>query len=138
MNILVSACLMGENCKYNGSNNLNQNVVDYLKGHTVMELCPEMLAGMDCPRACAEIVNGRIMTEHGEDVDAQYRRGVALALQQMKGSKIDLAILQSRSPTCGVNSIYDGTFSGKLIEGQGLFAKSLCEMGIRVVDSEEF
>lgn len=138
MNILVSACLTGQNCKYNAGNNLNRNVVDYIESHHVIEICPEMLAGMECPRACAEIVNGRIMTQHGVDVDAEYRKGVELALQQINGSKIDLAILQSRSPTCGVNSIYDGTFHGKLIKGQGLFAQALCKKGIQVVDSEEF
>ncbi|MBW9145836.1 DUF523 domain-containing protein [Clostridium sp. CM027] len=138
MNILVSACVIGQNCKYNGGNNLNRSVVEFIQRHTVIEICPELLTGMKCPRACAEIVNGIVMSENGENVDAEYRKGVELAMEKIKGQKIDLAILQSRSPTCGVNTIYDGSFSGTLIEGHGLFTEAIIEKGIRVVDSENF
>lgn len=138
MNILVSACVTGQNCKYNGGNNLNRSVVEFIQGHNVIEICPELLTGMKCPRACAEIVNGIVMSENGENVDAEYRKGVELAMEKIKGQKIDLAILQSRSPTCGVNAIYDGSFSGNLIEGHGLFAEAIIEKGIKVVDSENF
>lgn len=138
MNILVSACVVGQNCKYNGENNLNRSVVEFIQRHNVIEICPELLTGMKCPRACAEIVNGIVMSENGENVDAEYRKGVELAMEKIKGQKIDLAILQSRSPTCGVNTIYDGSFSGTLIEGYGLFTEAIIEKGIRVVDSENF
>lgn len=138
MNILVSTCVIGQNCKYNGRNNLNKSVVEFIQGHNVIEICPELLAGMKCPRACAEIVNGIVMSENGENVDAEYRRGVELAMKKIKGQKIDLAILQSRSPTCGVNTIYDGSFSGTLIEGHGLFTEAIIEKGIRVIDTENF
>lgn len=129
---------MGRNCKYNGKNNLNEAVVQYTKGHNVLEICPELLAGMSCPREAVEIVEGVIMTENGDNEDIQYRKGVELALEEIKNKNIELAILQSRSPTCGVNEIYDGTFSGRLIKGSGLFAKALIDMGINVADSEDF
>lgn len=137
MNILVSACLTGDNCKYNGGNNLNEKVVKYIKGHNVIKICPEKLSGLGCPRPCAEILNGVVINENGENVDAEFHKGVELAVKKIEGQKIDLAILQSRSPSCGVKSIYDGTFSGKLVKGQGLFAKALIEKGVKVIDCED-
>ena len=137
MNILVSACLTGQNCKYNGGNNYNQNVVDFIKGHNVINICPELLGGLGCPRDSVELVDGIFMTNKGKNVDAQFRKGVALAMEKIRSQNIDLAILQSRSPTCGVNQIYDGTFQGTLIKGQGLFAKTLNEEGIEVKDCED-
>ncbi|WP_435789835.1 DUF523 domain-containing protein [Clostridium sp.] len=138
MNILVSACVVGQNCKYNGGNNLNSSVVEFIQRHNVIKICPELLTGMKCPRPCAEIVNGIVMSENGENVDAEYRKGVELAMEKIKGQKIDLAILQSRSPTCGVNTIYDGSFGGTLIEGHGLFTEAIIEKGIMVLDSQNF
>lgn len=137
MNILVSSCLLGCNCKYNGKNNLNKAVVDFVAKHNVISVCPEILAGMSCPRPCAEIVQGIVMDENGKNIDEAYRKGVALALEKISNQNIDLAILQSRSPTCGVNEIYDGTFTGTLIPGQGLFAKALMDRGIKVIDAED-
>lgn len=138
MKVLVSSCLMGYNCKYNGGNNLNTKVVDFLRDKEVIEICPEMLGGMSIPRPCAEMVNGIIMESNGKNVDKEYRKAVELALEKIKGEDIDFAILQSRSPTCGVNKIYDGSFTGKLIKGRGLFAKALINRGYKVVDSEDF
>lgn len=137
MNILVSACLTGHNCKYNGGNNYNQNVMDFIKGHNIIKICPELLGGLGCPRDSVEMVQGIYMTKNGKNVDAEFHKGVALATEKIHAQNIDLAILQSRSPTCGVNQIYDGTFQGVLIKGQGLFAKTLSEMGIPVKDSED-
>ncbi len=135
MKILVSACLLGCNCKYNGGNNLNRRVIDYVKNREVIEICPEIMAGAGAPRPCAEIVGGRIKDEHGADVDKVYRTGVLLALQAIAGEKCELAILQSRSPTCGVNEIYDGSFTGKLIKGRGIFAQALIDAGYSVMDA---
>lgn len=137
MNILVSACLTGSNCKYNGGNNFNQSVLDFIKGHNVIKICPELLGGLGCPRDSVEMVDGVFMTKNGKNVDTEVRSGVTLAMEKVRKQNIDLAILQSRSPTCGVNQIYDGTFQGALIKGQGLFAKSLIEEGIPVKDSED-
>lgn len=137
MKVLVSSCLMGINCKYNGKNNKNQSVIHFLKEKDVICICPELLTGMGSPRPCVELVNGIAMDENGNNVDREFRSAVALALSQIQNEEIDFAILQSRSPTCGVNQIYDGSFTGKLIPGMGLFAKALKEKGYRVIDAEE-
>ena len=106
MKVLVSSCLMGINCKYNGKNNKNQSVIHFLKGKDVICICPELLTGMGSPRPCVELVNGIAMDENGNNVDREFRSAVALALSQLQNEEIDFAILQSRSPTCGVNQIY--------------------------------
>lgn len=137
MKVLVSACITGHNCKYNGGNNLNPKVIDFLKDKEIIEICPEMLAGMSIPRSSAEIVDGYVMECSGKNVHSEYEKAVRLALERIKNVDIDLAILQSRSPTCGVNKIYDGSFDGKLINGKGMFANALIEMGYQVMDSED-
>lgn len=137
MKVLVSACITGCNCKYNGGNNLSLKVMEFLKNKEIIEICPEMLAGMSIPRASAEIVDGCVTEANGKNVDKEYRKGVELALEKIKEEDIDLVILQSRSPTCGVNKIYDGSFTGKLIDGQGLFSKALICAGYKVIDSED-
>ncbi|MDE7282469.1 MAG: DUF523 domain-containing protein [Lachnospiraceae bacterium] len=137
MKVLVSACLLGENCKYNGMNNYNNKVIEFIRGHEVIAVCPEVLGGLNVPRKPAEIVDGMIMTEEGISVNKEFREGAYLALKQALNEKIDMAILQSRSPSCGVNQIYDGTFSGKLIEGQGVFAEMLKRAGVKVIDAED-
>ena len=137
MKVLVSACIMGSNCKYNGKNNVNIRAINFLKDKDVISICPEVLAGMKIPRSCAEIVNGRVVDETGNDVSLEYDKAVSIALSKIKNENIDLVILQSRSPTCGVNQIYDGSFTGKLIGGMGLFAKELKQRGYKVIDVEE-
>ena len=105
MKILVSACIMGVDCKYNGKNNKNLAAINYLKDKEIICICPEQLAGMATPRPCAEIVNGVVTDENGNDVDLEYKRAVSMALSKIQHEDIELAILQSRSPTCGVNQI---------------------------------
>lgn len=137
MKILVSACLLGENCKYNGKNNYNEAIIEFLKGHEVIAVCPEALGGLSIPRKPAEIVRGVVMTEEHISVDREFRKGAAIALKQALDGKVDMAILQSRSPSCGVRQIYDGSFSGKLVEGRGVFAEMLKEAGIKMVDAAD-
>lgn len=137
MKILVSACLLGKNCKYNGGNNLNQGVLEFIEGHEVIGVCPEQLGGLSTPRLPAEIVAGLVTNKEGVSVDAQFRKGAQTALAVALEKKVDLAILQSRSPSCGVKEIYDGSFSGKKIKGQGVFAKLLSARGIKVLDAED-
>lgn len=137
MKILVSACLLGKNCKYNGDNNLNQSVLDFIEGHEVIGVCPEQLGGLSTPRLPAEIVEGVVTNKEGVSVDAEFRKGAQEALAAAFENKVDLAILQSRSPSCGVKEIYDGSFSGKKIKGQGVFAKLLSAHGIKVLDAED-
>lgn len=137
MKILVSACLLGENCKYNGGNNYNPAVAEFVKGREVLALCPEMLAGMGCPRTPIEIVDGVLMDRRGNNVDRRMRQAVETAMALICREEIDCAILQSRSPTCGVNQVYDGSFSGKLVPGSGIFAQALRRAGYRTIDAEE-
>ena len=136
MRIMVSACLLGENCKYNGGNNYTPELVRLLEDHTVIPVCPEVLGGLPTPRVPAEIVNGKVMNRNGESVDEAFRKGAEKALETAMREKPDLIILQSRSPSCGVKEIYDGTFSGRKIPGQGIFAGMLTEAGFTVVDAE--
>ena len=137
MKIMVSACLLGENCKYNGGNNLCPELVRLLEGHTVIPVCPEVLGGLPTPRVPAEIVNGKVMNLNGESVDEAFRKGAEKAMETAKREKPDLIILQSRSPSCGVKEIYDGTFSGRKIPGQGIFAELLTKAGFIVLDVED-
>ena len=135
--VLVSGCLLGENCKYNGGNNYNPRVVEFLKDKEVISICPEMMAGMGCPRNPIEIVDGVLTDCHGKNVDSLIRKSVMEIMERIRDEEIQCAVLQSRSPTCGVNQVYDGTFSGKLIPGSGVFAKSLMDAGYRVIDGED-
>ena len=135
--VLVSGCLLGENCKYNGGNNYNPRVVEFLKGKEVISICPEIMAGMGCPRNPIEIVDGVLTDCHGKNVDSLLRKSVMEIMDRIRDEEIQCAILQSRSPTCGVNLVYDGTFSGKLIPGSGVFAKSLMDAGYLVIDGED-
>ena len=137
MKVLVSACLMGENCKYNGGNNYHPAVVEFVKDKEVITVCPEMMADMGCPRIPIEIVNGVLKDRNGNSVEAAMQEAIAKALDMLKNEEIMCAVLQSRSPTCGVNEVYDGTFSGKLIPGSGVLAQALKEEGYRVIDAED-
>lgn len=136
MKIMVSACLLGENCKYSGGNNRNEKVLEYIKGHEVFPVCPEVMGGLPTPRVPAEIVCGTVINKDGVNVDREYRLGAEIALEIAKREQIDLAILQPRSPSCGATEIYDGTFSGRRIPGHGVTAALLMENGFCVIDAE--
>lgn len=215
MKILCSACLLGENCKYNGGNNYSEvlaryieevslmaklqvetqsvnrkhfsKIIDPMELSKIMErmepsklmesmtprkimepikpmecmessktresiemmtpdrervveiipVCPEVLGGLPTPRTPAEIVNGEVRTRDGQSVDREFRQGAWQALKIAREKQVDVAILQSRSPSCGVKEIYDGTFSGTRIAGSGIFASLLKEHGIEVIDVED-
>ena len=137
MKILVSACLLGENCKYNGGNNYSPAVASFVKGKEILPICPEMMAGMGCPRTPIEIVDGVLMDREGNNVDALMRKAVADAMEWIREEEIRCAVLQSRSPTCGVNQVYDGSFSGKLVAGSGVFAQALQEAGYQTIDAAD-
>ena len=135
--ILVSACLLGENCKYNGGNNLDPAVLEFLRGQEVLPVCPELAAGLGCPRPPVEIVNGVVTDRDGNVVDGALRRAVEEILQNLKGKDISCAVLKSRSPTCGVRQVYDGTFTGTLKDGMGILAEALYNAGYLVIDAED-
>ena len=137
MKIAVSACLLGENCKYNGGNNYSEKVAAFIEGHEVVGVCPEVLGGLSIPRKPSEIVDGVVRHQDGTSVDAEFRKGAELALDIIMKQEVELVILQSRSPSCGIDTIYDGSFSKTLIPGDGIFVELLKKQGIRVVDVAE-
>ncbi len=138
MKIMVSACLLGENCKYDGGNNRNELLCSFAAGHEVIPVCPEVFGGLPTPRIPAEIAEGRVINREGKSVDEEFRKGAQKALDIALARKPDVIILQSRSPSCGVNEIYDGTFSGKMIPGMGIFARMASEAGFKVIDVADF
>ena len=135
MKIAVSACLLGHDCKYNGGNNRSQKVLDYIEGHEVIPVCPEVTGGRPVPRIPVELKNGRAINRDGEDVTEFFQKGVKLTMEKMQD--IDLAILQPRSPSCGCKQIYDGSFTKTLIAGKGMFAQALAETGIPMMDGDD-
>lgn len=136
MRILVSACLLGYNCKYNGKNNYNSKIVELLKEHEVVPVCPEMFGGLSCPRIPCEEVGNKIMDKEGNDCTKQFIKGAEIALNIAKEKQVDFAILQRRSPSCGYSLIYDGTFNGNLIVGSGIFAQKLQSLDIPIMEAE--
>ena len=138
MKIMVSACLLGRKCKYSGGDNYYERTAAALRGHELVPVCPETAGGLAVPRRPCEIVGGTVMNDRGENVDAAFRKGAEICLKKAVEEKIDLAVLQPRSPSCGVGRVYDGTFSGRLTEGSGVFAALLAENGFRVMTADEF
>lgn len=134
MRIMVSACLIGENCKYNGGNNRDEELLNLLSGHEVIAVCPEVLGGLPTPRQPSELRNGRVISRNGQDVDAAFRLGAEKCLATARKEEPDLIILQSRSPSCGVKQRYDGSFSGRLEAGAGVTAELLLRYGFSVLD----
>ena len=137
MKIMVSACLAGENCKYNGGNNRNEKVLQLMEENDVITVCPEQIGGLPTPRVPSEIKNGVVTAKDGRIVDAEFRAGAAKCLEIARREQPDLIVLQSRSPSCGVKQRYDGTFSGALVDGAGITAQILMENGFQCVDVED-
>ena len=125
MKIIVSACLAGENCKYNGGNNQNEKVLQLMAVNEVITVCPEQLGGLPTPRVPSEICDGVVTMRDGRIVEREFRAGAEKCLEIARREKPDLIVLQSRSPSCGVKQRYDGTFSGTLTDGSGVTAKLL-------------
>lgn len=138
MKIAVSACLLGINYKYNGGNNYSEKLEKLLEKHEVISICPEVLGGLPIPRDPSEIVNGEVLTDKGKSVDKEFRNGAKKALEIVKESGAELVVLQPRSPSCGLGEIYDGSFTGRLVDGDGVFVKLLKDEGIKAVDVGDF
>lgn len=132
MKILVSACLLGENCKYNGGNNKNEDVIKLGKKHTLIPICPETFACLPTPRVPSEIRDGKVYSKNGEDLTEAFYDGAEKALYVAEETGCQTAILKERSPSCGFGKIYDGTFSGTLTYGNGIAAQMLFEHGIKI------
>ena len=133
VNILISACLLGVNCRYDGSSILIKNLDLLMERYHLIPICPEILGGLTIPRQPAEIVAGRVVNRLGEDVTEPFQRGAQEVLRLAKLYACSHAILKERSPSCGYEKIYDGTFSHTIVEGNGVLAELLASEGITVL-----
>ena len=131
--ILVSACLMGVNCKYNGGNNYDPKVAEFLKDYEIVLICPEVMGGLPTPRVPSEIKDGRVVNKDGKDVTDFFVTGAEETLFLAKKYNIKKALLKTKSPSCGNGKIYDGTFKDTLTKGDGITAKLLKENGIEII-----
>lgn len=136
--ILVSACLAGVDCKYNGGNNETKKIIELIKNNDVILVCPEQLGGLKTPRDPAENIGNKVITDKGVDVTKEFNKGAEEVLKLAQKFNVKKAILKSRSPSCGMGKIYDGTFSGKQIDGNGVTAELLLKNGIEVISSDDF
>ena len=136
--VLVSACLAGVNCKYNGKNNLNPEILKLVEEGRVILVCPEQLGGLSTPRNPSEIKSDQVIMNDGTNVTYEYIKGAEETLRLAKLYNINKAILKAKSPSCGNLYIYDGTFSNTLTYGEGITTKLLRENGIEVINEEEY
>ena len=132
MKFVVSACLTGQNCKYNGSSNLDPELLSFLRNHEYITVCPEVLGGLPIPRAPSEIKNKQVINNTGIDVTENFKKGALLALKAALNFGAEAAILQPRSPSCGFGQIYDGSFTKTLTAGNGIFTQLLTEHNIKI------
>ena len=132
MRILVSGCLLGVCCRYDGVSKAHPGVLELMKKHELIPVCPEQLGGLETPRPPAERQGSQITAKTGADVTAQYRRGAEEALKLYRLLGCDAGVLKERSPSCGCGEVYDGTFTGTLVSGDGVTAELLKENGIPV------
>ena len=137
MIILISACLVGIGCKYNGEIKDYPNINTLLGRHTLIPVCPEQLGGLPTPRNPVEIKAGNVIDCHGKVYTQEFEKGANEVLKVAKMVGAQLVVLKSNSPSCGFGKIYDGTFSSTLIDGNGITAKLLKENGFTVKTEED-
>ena len=138
MRILCSACLLGARCRYNGEGKPSQRVLALLKDHEMIPVCPEQLGGLSTPRPPCEMQgDGRVLSRQGDDKSAAFTRGAEEAMRLFNLTGCEAALLKARSPSCGKGMIYDGSFSGTLKPGNGVFAQKLIDQGIPVYTEED-
>lgn len=135
--ILISACLVGDKVKYDGRSNYNEKIKLLLEKYELVPFCPEVEGGLPTPRKPSERVKDRVKMENGKDVTKYYEKGAELALNICLYLGIKIAILKENSPSCGTHKIYDGSFSHKLIDGQGYTTELLKRKGIKVLSEDE-
>lgn len=137
MRLLVSACLLGLCTRYDGKHQASEQMLALRNRHELIPVCPEQLGGLPTPRPPCELRDGRIISQDGADRTAEFERGAEQALRIFQLTGCQAAVLKARSPSCGKGPVYDGTFSGRLKEGEGVFAKSLKDLGIPLFDESE-
>lgn len=133
MNILVSACLLGINCRYDGNSKLIEQLYTLKDKHNLIPICPEIYGGMKTPREPSEKIENKIVSKDGKDVTEYFERGANETLKIAKFFDCAFAILKERSPSCGYGKIYDGSFSGTLVDGNGMTAELLDQNGIAII-----
>lgn len=134
MKILISACLLGVNCRYNAKKlEVSEEIARLMEKHALVPFCPEVYGGLATPREPSEIRGGRVYSRAGDDVTEAFRHGAEEGLALFRLMGCECAVLKERSPSCGAGKIYDGTFSGNLVEGDGFLAAILKREGIPVV-----
>ncbi len=131
--ILVSACLLGIYCRYDGRCETDERVMALSRDHVLIPVCPEQLGGLPTPRAAVELLDGRAVTRDGADLTEAFERGVGQAMRVAGLTGARVAVLQPRSPSCGRGIIYDGTFSGTRVEGDGVLAQALAARGVALL-----
>jgi uncharacterized protein YbbK (DUF523 family) len=131
--ILVSACLLGVNCKYDGGNNSSKEIDEFLKDYEIIPICPEIMGGLPTPRLAAEAKGNRVINTEGQDVTRNFQKGAEETLFLAKKYDVKKALLKARSPSCGNGKVYDGTFTKTLIDGDGITTKKLKENGIEII-----
>ncbi len=134
---IVSACLAGIRCRWDGEAKPCQKVVELVKQGKAIPVCPEQLGGLTTPRSVAEKRGSKVFTKNGEDVTAQFEKGAEEALKVALLANCSEAIIKSKSPSCGCGKIYDGTFSGKLTSGDGVFTKILKKNNIKIYSEND-
>lgn len=139
---IISSCLAGKNCKYNGGNNHTDWVVKLMEEEEYILVCPERASGLPAPRPPAEIIEGRVIDKDGNDVTDDFIAGTRVTMDTIEkqieqGRHIDKAILKANSPSCGYGTVYDGTFSGEKVKGDGIFGKAMRERDIEVVNEND-
>ena len=135
--ILISACLIGDKCKYDGKSNYNPLIEKLLEEYELVPFCPEVEGGLSTPREPSERIKDQVRMESGRNVTHQFYKGADLAVNICLYLGIKIAILKEGSPSCGVHEIYDGTFSHKKIKGKGVTTETLTKKGIRVISENE-
>ena len=136
--ILVSACLLGLPCRYDGQSKPVERLQQLAAQGQVLCVCPEVMGGLPTPRIPSERQGQRVVNHRGEDVTAQFLHGASLALQCCQSAGCTAAVLKARSPSCGYGQIYDGSFSGQIVNGNGVFAELLQQAGVTILTEEEF
>lgn len=137
MNILVSACLLGVACRYDGKSKPNKDVIKLMEKHNLIPFCPEIAGGLPTPRFPSEIVKNKVLNEKGEDVTTQYKKGADEALRLAKMYNCKYAILKEKSPSCGKGKIHNGKFDGGYADGNGITAQLFIKNGINVLGESE-
>lgn len=135
--ILISACLLGLKCRYDGRDNLHPLIEALKLKFTLIPICPEVEGGLKIPRIASEMVGDKVMNKIGEDNTEFFARGATIALEKAQASGAKIAILKTKSPSCGRDHIYDGTFSSTLIDGDGYTVRLFKQAGIRVLTEHE-